>query len=219
MVLIGFLTAPSIVMNDLPGSFPPEYDLYFPGCLCHSLRDYMMAVESCTAYRLFLYQHRDAYLSHFQMVSYNDCTVSPMILLIYLTSDGFSITFTTRPFRHDVLVNVGRVETVGLEQLSRRDIQQKIQTISLMEFQPLFRRLMENYHDLICGEPKVSAETPKPDGVSVGLSVNYENGEIRFRISAFSRTYGRLFTAHIDPSGNVLYFSTLYPWAQISRTA
>ena len=116
MVLIAFLTAPSIVMNDLPGSFPPEYDLYFPGCLCHSLRDYMTAVESSPAYRLFLWQHRDAYLSHFQMVSYNDSTVSPAILLIYVTSDGFDLAFTTRPFSHDFTVNVGKVDTTGLEQ-------------------------------------------------------------------------------------------------------
>ncbi len=210
MALIGFLTAPTIVMNDLPGSFPPEYDLHFPGCLCHSLRDCMTAVESSPAYRLFLYQHRDAYLSHFQMVSYNDSTVSPVILLIYVTSDGFSITFTTRPFSHDLVVNIGKVEIVGLEQLSKRDIQERIQKISLMGFQPLFNRLIENYHDLIRRERKVSAETPEPDGTSVGLSVNYDNGEIRFRISAFSRTYGRLFTADVDPSGNILHFTISY---------
>jgi hypothetical protein len=211
MVLIGFLTAPTIVMNNFPGSFPSEYDLYFPGCLSHSLQNYMIPVESSLAYQLFLWQHRDMYLSHFQMVSYNDSTVSPVILLIYVTSDGFSIAFTTRPFSHDFIVNVGKVATTGLEQLSRRDIQEKIQKISLIEFESLFQTLIENYHDFIRNELKVLVEIPKLDGTSVGLSVNYDNGEIRFHVSTFSRIYGRLFTADLDPSGNILHFTISHP--------
>jgi len=109
------------------------------------------------------------------------------------------------------VANAGKVETASPEQLSRRDTQEKIQKISLIKFESLFYMLVENYHNLIRNEVKELAQTPKPDGTSIGLSVNYDNGEIRFHLSTFSRIYGRLFTADVDPSGSILRFTISYP--------
>ena len=201
----------NIAVNYLPGSFPLEYDLYFPGCLNHDLRDYMKAIESSPTYRLFLCQHRDAHLTHFQMVSYNDSTVSPLILLSYLSSDGTSITYSTKPFSNDLIVRIDEWKVYPREQLSRQNIQKKIDSIAQVKFQTLFQKLFSAYEDQTHNKLDGQTKLPSPDGVSIGLSVDYFSGEIRFRISAFSRMCGSLFTGQIDSTGNVTGFIVFYP--------
>lgn len=211
IALISFLIMPRVVMNYSPGSLPREYDLYFPGCLNHSLRDYMKAIETSLTYQIFLCQHRDAHLTHFQIVSYNDSTVSPLILLSCLSSDGTSITYSTKPFSNDFIVRIDKGKVNSREQLSGQDIQKKIKTIAQVKFQTLFQKFVSAYegqiHTQLGGETKV----PDPDGLSIGLSVDYFSGEIRFRISAFSRVCGSLFTGQIDSTGNVTGFIVFYP--------
>ena len=211
IALISFLIMPRVVMNYSPGSLPREYDLYFPGCLNHSLRDYMKAVESSPTYRLFLYQHRDVRLTHFQIVSYNDSTVSPLILLSYLSSDGTSITYSTKPFTNDLIVKIDNGKVNSREQLSRQHIQKKINSIAQVKFQTLFQKFVSIYEDRIYTELGGETKVPDPDGLSIGLSVDYFSGEIRFRISAFSRVCGSLFTGQINSTGNVTSFIVFYP--------
>jgi protein-tyrosine-phosphatase len=171
----------------------------------------MKAVESSPTYRLFLYQHRDVRLTHFQIVSYNDSTVSPLILLSYLSSDGTSITYSTKPFTNDLIVKIDNGKVNSREQLSRQDIQKKINSIAQVKFQTLFQKFVSIYEDRIYTELGGETKVPDPDGLSIGLSVDYFSGEIRFRISAFSRVCGSLFTGQINSTGKVTSFIVFYP--------
>jgi DNA-binding transcriptional ArsR family regulator len=213
LVLIGLLIAPTIVMNYVPGSLPREYDLSFPSSLNYSLRDYTRAVENSPAFQLFVYEHGDVQLNHFMMHSRSDPQTPPVILFTYLSSDGFTIILSTQLSSNDLLVKIGERSAYKPRYLNDLGLnlyfQNRLQIISETSFQKYYQVLLDAYVNSITGNSGKTA--PKPDGVDIGIILDYDTREIYLQISTSSKPHGQLFSGELDPFGNILRFTTFYP--------
>jgi DNA-binding transcriptional ArsR family regulator len=216
LAFVGLLIAPTIVMGYLPGSLPHELDLSFPNCLYHNLRDYQRAIENSPAFLLFVYQHGYVHLNHFMIHSRSDPQASPVILFTYLSSDGFTIILSTQLSSNDLLVRIGERSAYKPTYLNDLGLnlyfQNRLEIISETGFQKYYQALLDAYVNSITSN---SGKTvPKPDGVDIGVILDYDTREIYLQISASSKLHGQLFNGELDPFGNLRHFTTFYPELQ-----
>ena len=93
--------------------------------------------------------------------------------------------------------------------------QNRLELISESGFQTYYQHLLKAYANVVSGNSGVvgfSSDTvPKADGVDVEVILDYDAMSIFFQISAYSESYGSLFSGEVDPFGNILRFTSFYP--------
>jgi hypothetical protein len=137
----------------------------------------------------------------------------------YFSSDGFTITFFTKPFHNDLMVRIGERSVYKPMYLSDMDLnlyfQNRLEVISEAGFQSYYQHLLDAYTNVVAGNSgvyKLSADAiPKADGIDVNIILDYDTREMSFQISASSKSYGNLFSGEVDPFGNIARFTTFYP--------
>ena len=213
---VGLLITPTIVMGYLPGSLPHDLELSFPNCLNHNLRDYQSAIENSPAFLLFVYQHGDVHMNHFMIHSRSDPQTPPVILFTYLSSDGFTVILSTQLPSNDLMVRIGERNAYRPTYLNDMGLnlyfQNRLEIISETGFQKYYQILIDAYVNSISG--KLGKTSSKPDGVDIGIILDYDTREIYLQISASSKIYGQLFNGELDPFGNLRHFTTFYPELQ-----
>jgi DNA-binding transcriptional ArsR family regulator len=216
LAFVGLLIAPTIVMGYLPGSLPNDLDLSFPNCLNHNLRDYQSAIENSPAFLLFVYQHGYVHLNHFMIHSRSDPQTPPVILFTYLSSDGYTIILSTQLSSNDLLVRIGERSAYKPTYLNDLGLnlyfQNRLEIISDTGFQKYYQGLLDTYVNSITSNSGKTA--PKPDGVDIGIILDYDTREIYLQVSASSKLHGQLFNGELDPFGNIRQFTSFYPELQ-----